>query len=813
MLQFFRKYQRFFFIFTTVIIVISFSFFGTYSALDPSSTQDRVAFVAVDGSTIHASELESMAMFLNSDQAAYKALGTVWGANFLNDGVVSSDFLKSGLIDALYASYGSELSDDLKQRLHKEKYASFYAHPQASFVSAEGAWGYFAPAVAEGIAALRSADDATSNEAFKARIALLLAEQEFPPSALRQILQFQQQQYSWLQADPNLGRTDLSLFGYHTVEDWFGPRFLRLVSEFIINSAKIAEKNGYKVTMAEAKADLLHQAEATYKLLPTSASARTGRPAAFMREQLRRMGLDESRAVKIWQQVLLFRRLFNGVGDAVFVDPLMFSQYSDYALQTAEGTLYQLPSALRLADFRALQKFQIYLAALTGRPATSADLELPTKVLDVDAIVAKYPSLAQKRYVVDVAEADKRSLQARVGVKQTWDWQVQDVNWNSLKEEFPELGTSKAADSESRFAALDALDATTRQRVDAFARASIVDEHPEWIDAALKDAAREQKEISVRQEGGLFPFLGVEDRNAVIALLDGVALSQDEATPSQREAYNKLYKFSGDDEHYYSIIVVERTPTWEILTFEQALDDEALDKQVIAALEPFYVKLRQADPQPYRKEDQSWKSLEEVRDLVAVEFFKPLLQAIETEHRRGENSDSLDPRQAAQHRFLKHMRSALSAIQQDTSAEKLWLYQTSSSSPSLLKQHPSLTNQWLLSKSTHSVGRSDDRSNLDPESIFALEDQDWTAVGAGRGGDLWFFQLSKKGPASGKVVASQQMARVRELLAVDARKLMANHVLDKIRDKGAIDLSYLVRDRDGQRSDEEGADATQGTTP
>ncbi len=33
MLAFFRKYQRYFFLVITIVIVISFSFFGTYSTL------------------------------------------------------------------------------------------------------------------------------------------------------------------------------------------------------------------------------------------------------------------------------------------------------------------------------------------------------------------------------------------------------------------------------------------------------------------------------------------------------------------------------------------------------------------------------------------------------------------------------------------------------------------------------------------------------------------------------------------------------------------------------------------------------------
>jgi len=55
------------------------------------------------------------------------------------------------------------------------------------------------------------------------------------------------------------------LFGYHTAEDWFGPRFVKLVSEFVINSAKIAEQRGYKVSKEETLVDLMRNVETSFQ--------------------------------------------------------------------------------------------------------------------------------------------------------------------------------------------------------------------------------------------------------------------------------------------------------------------------------------------------------------------------------------------------------------------------------------------------------------------------------------------------------------------------------------------------------------------
>jgi hypothetical protein len=87
MLQLLRRYQRYIFFFITIIIILSFSFFGTYSALDKVGHPDKVAFKAVDGSSVSVAELEAMTLFLRSDSNDKLLSGGIWGPNFLNDGV------------------------------------------------------------------------------------------------------------------------------------------------------------------------------------------------------------------------------------------------------------------------------------------------------------------------------------------------------------------------------------------------------------------------------------------------------------------------------------------------------------------------------------------------------------------------------------------------------------------------------------------------------------------------------------------------------------------------------------------------------
>ncbi len=265
MLEFFRKYQKYFFLVITIVIIISFSFFGTYSAFTTKMGHEIPVFTAVDGQVVSRSDLDEMAVFLGTDAQDKLMFGGAWGPNFFNNGVIAKDFLDTGLAEILVESYAEDLRPDLQPRLDKEKRFVLYTHPQGKFVSVENAWRYVAPEMKQQYEKLMKQTNPLAPEAFEARVNLFLGEKKFPPPLLRQVLQYQQRQFSWMMPDENLDRMDLSLFGYHTVEDWFGPRFIRLVSQFIINAAKIAEQKGYVVTKEETLADLMQNARESYE--------------------------------------------------------------------------------------------------------------------------------------------------------------------------------------------------------------------------------------------------------------------------------------------------------------------------------------------------------------------------------------------------------------------------------------------------------------------------------------------------------------------------------------------------------------------
>lgn len=122
MLEFFRRYQRYFYLVITIVTIISFSFFGTYSTLNSSNAwREQIAFTAINGKEVTRYDVDEMAIFLATDSEDKLLFGGMWGPNFLNDGVIRKDFLETGLAQELIAYYQGDLEEELQKKLEKEK--------------------------------------------------------------------------------------------------------------------------------------------------------------------------------------------------------------------------------------------------------------------------------------------------------------------------------------------------------------------------------------------------------------------------------------------------------------------------------------------------------------------------------------------------------------------------------------------------------------------------------------------------------------------------------------------------------------------
>lgn len=774
MLTFLRKHQKYFFVAITIVIVTSFSFFGTYGTLDGNSIHEQIAFNTVTGEGVSRGELEEFSYFIGTDSLDKILWGGVAGPNFLNDGVIRNDILMTGLGSILAENYKEPLKADLNTRFAREQRYKPYVHVDAPYLSSLMAWSYFAPEIPRNLSVLQTSQDPLSQEAFEARVQLFLNERRFPSYYLSQVLKQQEKQGGKINHDPALDREDLSLFGYHTIEDWFGPRFVRLVAEFILNAAAIAEKNGYVVTKEETLADLYRNADISFKQMANAPTLSAANSSAYLDQQLMTMRLDKTKAVNIWQKVLLFRRLFGDIGTSTFVDPFAYQSFNGYSNQFVKGSLFKLPSGLVLRDFNDLQQFETYLNAVAKRSKEErGQLDLPKTLLSVEEVSKKSPELVRKKYDLEISAVSKRDLQANISVKDALNWELAEENWPKLKEKFPELGLKKGGTREERLSAIDALDAQTRYRMDQAARDAIIESHKEWIAEGLNQREAKLQTVSIPLKGESQTFKGLKSAEALISRLD-------------KEGVIDSITFNGDT--YYRIKVVKREPKLEILTFAEAKSSGILDKLNDQALELYYVEIRAQNPTAYQNSDKSFKSLQEVKGKVAASYFSNLLTSIKESLKKApqaEKYQSLEGERVAPYRLYSYVQQINTAIEKNPELAAKLTQDAESPSNEVVDQFKPL-------KSSLHLTRKDAEKLASGETLFHSASKSFTKAVPAPNGEVYFAFIEETGAENGNYEDRvEQVERARFLLGSAAERLYLQTLIPLFREKNAISFEYL----------------------
>lgn len=773
MLALFRKYQRTFYIIITVAVIASFSFFGTYSTISQAPIREQEAFYAVDGSFISQAELEELSHFLSTDNEDKIALGGMWGPNFLNNGVLRNDILQNGLGSLLQVQFTEQMVGDLQQRQQRERRYTPYIHPSAPFISVEGAWAYFAPSIKTHWDALKGFSEPTDPAAFNERVSLFLDQKKMPPLLLSQLLRYQERQHNWASPDPRLAYMDFSLFGYHSAEDWFGPRFVRLSAAFIINAAKVAEQRGYRVSKEEALADLMRQAESSFQQMESNPQLGVRTASEYLREQLRRLGLDVNKATKLWQQILLFRRLFDDCASSSLTTPLLYAPFDNYASAEVIGTLYKLPEEVTLSDFRSLQLFEAYLKAVALPVSVEAPLALPTTFYEASEVAKKNPELVQKQFRLSVATYDKKELQTKVSMKETWNWQVEDKNWEELKHQFPKLGLQPAVSRSERLAALDSLDEVSRLKADLNARAAIVGSHSEWIEEALAQVKPEVVEVAIRFQGDTLPFKGIDNPKKFIEQLDSATAPL-------------LITF--DNNTYYRIEVLDKTLSSQVLSFGAARAAGLLDGVLNRYLERYYTSMREGNRQ-FLDENGAWKPLAAVQREVAELYLAKKLQALQAlvAAEKGplaaeeQTADSLAPWRFYLYMAAEKERIAAGSGQNSTVPND----QDGKETPALLSAN--LAQQWAVVPYPFTLKRSSTpKDGVDASLAMAQPTGSWSSLIEGKGGQWTFFYSDKRQIGDDPARSAERALGLQTLLGGEAKRVVMKSVLKEMKAKGAF---------------------------
>jgi len=573
MLNILRKYQKFIFAIITVVIVISFSFFGTYGSITAETqVPDKEIGKAIDGSIVMKNEINHLVAILNTDSQDMMVLEGKGGANLLNDGVVRQKIIQNGLIRKIFEAYSEEIKVDLEGKFARFKKFKPYVHPDKIF-GVESALKQFMPSFAADFENFKKSGDVLNGEVIELLGKLYVNQAAFPPKMMRQILLFQQNQYNqFVRPDPNLMGSDLSLFYAKTLTDWFGSRFVNLMAQFIHNAAVYANNKGYKVTKGEAKSSLMQIGMDNLKQIEKDREITAQEFNQFFQGQLRAMGMTETDAISAWQKVLLFKKLFGDVEEGIIVDSKLYTKFHEYASQGASVDLYRLPKNLNIQSQNDLDKLEVYLEAV----AEKTDEALPTKFLTPQEVMKTTPQLLWKRFLISAAKVSRKEIESEVGLRITWNWEIEDRNWKRLVEKFPVIAKSNLSEREKRFAYLESLDQKVRNEIDKFARERMVIENPEWIKEKLAKAESKKQEVRILFEGDKEILPGIKDRKRILSLLEkGPLTSQEVTDDSVRE---ELYCYSEDGDIFYRIRIYDRTNNFEILSFKQANELKILDQ-------------------------------------------------------------------------------------------------------------------------------------------------------------------------------------------------------------------------------------------
>lgn len=720
MLEFFRRYQKLFFVLVTILVSASFLFFGAFDAfMNVSEEEDSVVGLAIDGSEIRSSSLRALARFLASD--IYDVGKNSTPPNLLNDGVVRNDLIATGVAETLVRKGFHLVREELSKKVEKTRSFRPYEHPGAPFLSAQAVWEQTAPAINRERSLLQSTVE-MNEETFGHLASLYQYQAALPSEWLRRVLLIQEQQYKWLKPDAALKQTDLSLFGFHSLSDWFGNRFVDLMAEFIYNASIAAQEKNYEVSLSEAKADLRRKfAESIQRFQSGSAPL-----LLTYREQLRLLGLDENKAAKLWKQVLLFRRYFQDMGASAFLDRLPYAEFSAVATEKASIEMYRWPTCFQFRSALDLLTFQTYVTRI-GVPDPAHPLALPQAIRSIDVIERESPELISVDYTAKVSVVDTREVGLRAPIQELWKFETSDKIWGRLKKEFSFLPKKNSSKMEERFQALESLGAVERTQVDLFARRLWVDAHPEWIDEALNNAVGEEKHLSL--SAGAIAYPHIEDSKRLGSLFERILTAPEEALAELQHVASKEAVFRFEN--------IAKVSDRKIKTFEEALQDGSIRKITDRVI--------QASKQTGSPEE------------IAASLLKDLKKAIGAD---------IEGTPFTARRFQKMAEEARNAVQ-NTREHPQWI-RTAGEDP--------LLAQFKLERVEQEVSRSG-KEDWVSKQAFSLAPNEASPVHLSEGNTFFFYLKERK--ASEEPIFEKLMIG-KQGLAAEVHRTLAEAIFDSM---------------------------------
>jgi hypothetical protein len=102
-----------------------------------------------------------------------------------------------------------------------------------------------------------------------------------------------------------------------------------------------------------------------------------------------------------------------------------------------------------------------------------------------------------------------------------------------------------------------------------------------------------------------------------------------------------------------------------------------------------------------------------------------------------------------------------------------------------------LADQWKLQESTYHTERGNEGRELNLAEAFSMKPGTWVSVQTPANGDLYFFELTKKGTDATSLALNKKIGEARTLLSDDAQRVLMEHLLREMKSKHAISLDFM----------------------
>ncbi|MFY7843337.1 MAG: hypothetical protein ACOVOR_04905 [Rhabdochlamydiaceae bacterium] len=727
MLSFFRKNQKIFFIFVTIVIVISFIFFGGNQSRNQGifKVKDEKIGPGVKGGVISKRELELVKLILNANPELNQVNNRL--PYLINNKFFLKEVVDKGVVPVLAKKYFPYIQRDLSKKWQNIRNYTPYEHPFQKDLSLNSLWKQFNLPIEKTLSALKNTEKPDQLYAFDLLKELYSAQTKISPDILKMLVAYQQMNEGIENSDRNLEGRDFYLFHYHSLEEWMGSDFLNILSQVVINGAFLAESEGIKISYKEAEKSLIEHLSVELKKIRREEDNGYLYIKDYLSQEAYGIGYDYKEVIKAWRYMLLFQALFEQKLKKIEQDPLMGPQLYTSDEEIIEAELYTLPAELSIKDYTDLMLCQIYLDRATDSASFSS---WPTRILSVEEVYQNEPSLVEEKIDIAYAEVTLEDLLFRVSLKELWDWEVK--NYQVLRKRFNDLFSKDATTDEERLSVLQNLPEKLKKDVEIWSREQIIKEKQNFKELVLNTIPTKQMSLLIREGSSQSSLKGIKD-------LSKLKYELAEKGPV-------LNGYTQDGSHFYKIMLTHKGDNRRVLSLKEARDEGVL----LAILEK---KFKSLYPQ---------SSLSEKQKTFAEKLYPDLLKSIQDSMK--ENVDKINQDQQKDlysYRFLNIFIEAL------------------------LKHTPKENTLWSLEKKNVSLPVSSLSLN-EKKALLSTAEGKESLLYISSNGEMSLAKVIKKKITS--KVDEEKRRATKVLLEAQVIERQSSKLLQEIEDKKAVYL-------------------------